>query len=123
MTEIEEIGKHLSEGINYLAKMAASREQETDQLITKHYQDVVLQNIDVRCKEINGESVIAWAQVRPEYFAQNKPRLRNNRRTNTFWGVDVCKWLCDLWKRDYPDKYFNECYTLKIDPKTGDFKA
>lgn len=120
---IEQVGKSLISGIEQLTKIAVCREQETAQLINKHYQDVVIANIDARCKEISADKVIAWAQITPEYFQAHKPRLRNIKRVNTFWGVDVLKYLCDLWQRDYPDAYFNACYALRIDPTTGDLKS
>jgi hypothetical protein len=123
MTEtetIQQVSKTLITGIEQLTKIAVCREQEADQLITRHYQDVVIANIDAKSKEISADKVIAWAQVPPEYFQLHKPRQRNSKRVNTFWGVDVLKYLCDLWQRDYPESYHHACYALRIDPKTGD---
>ena len=65
---IEQVGKSLISGIEQLTKIAVCREQETAQLINKHYQDVVIANIDAKSKEISADKVIAWAQITPEYF-------------------------------------------------------
>jgi len=119
---IEQVSKLLIDGIAQLTKLAASKDQESERIVIKHYQDVVLKNLDVKSKVFSADTVRAWAQVTPEYFQCHKPRLRNTKRINSFWGVDVHKYLCDLWQRDYSEQYRTECYALNIDPKTGDFK-
>ena len=121
MNELEKIGQNLAESVNLLVQLAANRETETEETKQKHYQDVVLANIDIKSKAISADKVLAWSGVTPQYFETHKPRLRNGKRTNTYWGVDVTKWLCDYWKRDYPDKYINECYIRGINTQTGEF--
>lgn len=115
------ISEQLSEGIKCLAEIAANKELEDENLRQKHYQDVVLSNIDVKSKEISFDKVLAWSGVTPQYLETHKPRVRNNKRNKTFWGVDVTKWLCDFWHRDYPVEYINECYRLKINSQTGEY--
>jgi len=120
--QIIEISEQLSKGIKCVAEIAANKDSDNEDLRQRHYQDVVLQNIDVKSKEISFDKVLAWSGVTPQYLETHKPRVRNTKRNKTFWGVDVTKWLCDLWQRDYPDKYINECYRLNINSQTGEFK-
>ena len=120
--ELTMIGENLSKAAMALTELAKSREQESQEMVTKHYQDVVLQSIELKRKDCGGEGVMAQAQVTPEYFRTHKPRLRNSKRINTFWGIDIYRYLCDLWQRDYSERhdYINVCIELGIDSKTGD---
>jgi len=123
MENLKTVEEHLTESVHLLVKLATNRESESEEAKQKHYQDVVLQQIDVKSKSISADKVIAWSGVGNDFFLHNKPRIRNSKRIKTYWGIDVIKWLCDLWQRDYPENYINECYAQKIDTKTGDFKA
>lgn len=124
MTEkFQAIVEGLHNSVNMLAEIASNSTEESEAAKQKHYQDVVLQQIDVKSKSISADKVMAWSGVGSEYFLHNKPRIRNAKRTKTYWGIDVIKWLCDLWQRDYPENYINECYVQNINTKTGDFMA
>lgn len=122
MENLKTVEEHLTESVKFLVKLAASRETAGEEAKQKHYQDVVLESVDIKSKSISADKALAWSGLPSTIFLANKPRSRNSKRTKTYWGVDVVKWLCELWHRDYPEKYINECYALNIDPKTGDFK-
>lgn len=69
-------------------------------------------------KNINIHSVEVWANL-PENFIRQKLYPRNPNRTSTFWALDVMKFLCDLWQKDYPEVYIKTCKKEGINPKTG----
>lgn len=71
-------------------------------------------------KNININTIIEWVRL-PENMIRQKLVPRTPNRNSTFWGLDVMKFLCDLWGRKYPDTYYKVCKKESINPNTGMF--
>lgn len=89
-------------------------EQKNDNY-ENHHRKKVLNNLvkHIRSKRISMQTVAAWSDKNENYIRAQIPH-RTERYVNTFWAVDVVKFLCDVWAIDYPNEYFIQCQKFGI---------
>lgn len=63
-------------------------------------------------KRVSIRNISDWSGKNENYLKTQLPQ--RSKYTNTFWAVDVVKFLCDLWSLDYPPEYFEQCEKYKI---------
>ncbi|MCR5453411.1 MAG: hypothetical protein K6F33_00290 [Bacteroidales bacterium] len=112
---VTRLDKELSQPIDEDDAHEQYEEMRKDEVINRLSETLTQKK---RSKTININTIVEWARL-DENIIKTKLSPRNPLRTSTFWCVDVMKFLCDLWGRQYPESYYKACEKECINPKTG----
>ena len=66
----------------------------------------------IKSKRVSIRNISDWSGKTENYIKTQLPQ--RSKYTDTFWAVDVVKFLCDLWSWDYPPEYYEQCEKYKI---------